>query len=275
MSLPSPVLKYPGAKWRLSEWIIPQMPAHTSYVELFCGSAAVFFRKPPSRIETLNDIDQNVTNFFKVLREHKDELAQAVYFTPWSRDEYEGVMTWSSERDYMRKTGDPVEDARRFLVRLWQGHGSKTSDRTSWRYDIHCRNGSCPKEWLRLPKVISLAAERLKEAQIENRPALDVLARYAFHDVLIYADPPYPLSTRSRRLYANEMSNEDHKELLVALDNHPGPVLLSSYPNELYDQQLQHWTRKTKKTLAEGGKTREEVLWLNPIAARAISQTLF
>lgn len=170
------------------------MPAHTTYPEPYFGSGAVFFNKKPSVVETLNDIDGNLVNFFKVLREQPEELVRLIMFTPWSREEYENTLTYCHEETYFKRTGEPLEDARRLIVRMWQARGSKTSDRTSWRNDIQGRNGSrCPREWKRMPETIMAAAERLKQAQIENQQALKLISRYSFPDVLIYADPPCPL----------------------------------------------------------------------------------
>src|SRR5690554_1056987 len=106
-----PVLKYPGSKWNIAKWIISFMPPHTTYLEPFFGSGAVFFQKPPSKVEMINDIDGNVVNLFRVIREHPEELAALIEMTPWARDEYYASY---------EKTGDSLEDARRFLVRCWQ-----------------------------------------------------------------------------------------------------------------------------------------------------------
>jgi len=109
--------------------------------------------------------------------------------------------------------------------------------------------------------------------QIENQPAEEIMARYRRPDVLIYCDPPYLLSTRSKRLYKHEMlSVEEHERLLDQLEEHPGPVLLSGYANELYDDRLQHWRREAKIVAAESGKSRKEVLWINPVAATTIEE---
>ncbi len=258
-SNPAPVLKYPGAKWNLAKWIVGHLPAHTTYLEPYFGSGAVFFNKKPSKVETINDIDDNVVNLFRVIRERPGELAALVEMTPWAREEY--YVSYE-------QTGEGLEDARRFLVRCWQAFGAKTSDRTGWRNDIQAKKGtSGPKQWKGLPARILAVADRLKDAQIENRPALELIAKCNYKGVLIYADPPYPLSTRSKRIYKHEMTDADHMELLDALDKHPGPVLLSGYACELYDKRLKYWSRKTAWALAESGQKREEVLWLNPIAA--------
>ena len=106
-----PILKYPGAKWRLAKWIIEQMPPYKVYLEPYFGSGAILFNKEPKGIETVNDIDGNVVNLFKVIREKPLELARLIELTPWARDEY---------LQSYEKTGDSLEDARRFLVRCWQ-----------------------------------------------------------------------------------------------------------------------------------------------------------
>ncbi len=264
-----PVLKYQGAKWNLAKWIISHFPPHRTYLEPFSGSAAVLFNKKPSVVETINDIDGNVVNFFKVLRERRDELAEVIEFTPYAREEYESIQASCADETYFFRTGDELEDARRFLIRPWQSRGSKTSDRNSWRHDIQGRGARCPSEWLRLPSIIREAGLRLKHVQIENQPAVKLISRYAFPEVLIYADPPYVLSTRNQRIYAHEMTDQDHIELLNALGSHPGPVILSGYACGLYDKRLKHWERVATKALAEKGQTREEVLWLNPVCAEA------
>lgn len=143
----TPILKYPGSKWSLAKWIISHFPPHVTYLEPFFGGGAVLFHKKPSTVETINDIDGNVVNFFKVLRERRDDLAEVIEFTPWSREEFENILTGCSDETYFKRTGDELEDARRFLLRLWQSRGTKTSDRNSWRHDIQGRGARCPSEW--------------------------------------------------------------------------------------------------------------------------------
>jgi DNA adenine methylase len=256
----APVLRYPGAKWRLADWIISYLPPHTHYLEPYFGSGAVFFNKPPSKVETVNDIDGQVVNLFRVLREQPDELARLIEFTPWSRQEY---------YESYQLTGESLEDARRFLVRCWQGQGSRTNSRTGWKNDCKVtQTVSCPRTWDRLPKRIMAVCKRLKQVQIENAPAVEVIGRHISINVCIYADPPYNKAVKSSDLYAHEMTDADHEELLEVLDKHPGPVLLSGYANPMYDERLKHWDRVTKKALAEKGKERTEVLWINPQGRR-------
>lgn len=218
-------------------------------------------------METINDIDGNVVNLFRMIREHGNELSALVQMTPWARDEYYASF---------EQTEVELEAARRFLVRCWQAFGAKVYSTPGWRHEAKgTLRASTVSTWQQLPKRILAILDRLKNAQIENKPALELIPKYHYHDTLIYADPPYPLGTRHGKMYAHEMTDDDHYELLEQLDRHPGPVLLSGYDCELYNERLRHWIRKTTKTLAEGGRERVEVLWLNPLAARELNYSLF
>ena len=238
-------------------------------MSLTLAAERYFFVRNRPKFETINDLDGNVVNLFRVIREMPEALADAIQWTPWARKEYEDILPDRGIMETFVQTGDPLEDARRFLVRMHMGFGAKTSDRTGWRNNItgKGRGTSQPKVWSQIPAKILAAAERLKEAQIECQPALQLIERYRKPEVLIYADPPYLLETRSKRIYAKEKDRAAHEKLLDALDEHPGPVLISHYACELYNNRLKHWTRRTTRAIAELGQEREEVLCLNPVAA--------
>ena len=260
------ILHYPGSKWSMADWIISYMSPHTTYLEPYFGSGAVLFSKKRTGIETVNDKNGDVANLFTVVRDRPEELARLVYWTPYSREEY--------YRSY-EATDEDIERARRFLVRTWQAIGAKTSDRTGWRSNVQADkspNKLASAQWREVPGRILQVTDRLRGVQIECKPALDLIKRYHLPDVMIYADPPYLLSTRSTRMYAEEMTEEEHLELLEVLDNHPGPVLLSGYAHPMYDDRLRHWLRETKKVKAEAGRSRTEVLWINPVAADQVGQ---
>jgi DNA adenine methylase len=261
----APCVKWPGSKWRLARWIAGQLPPHETYLEPFFGSGAVFFSKPPSAGEILNDLDGDVVNLFRVLRDAPDELARLVALTPYAREEYEA--------SYDRAGCAPEERARRFLVRTWQAIGSRVDGPSGWRHSLR-RDVGTPyyRQWARLPARLLAATARLQGAQLECRPALEVLDRYAGRDALVYADPPYPLATRARTQYAREMRDAEHPALLDALDAFPGPVLLSGYRCPLYDARLAHWLRVDRAAAAEGGRARVESLWLSPRAVALLER---
>lgn len=265
-----PVLKYPGSKWRMADWIVANMPKHKTYLEPFFGSGAVLFNKELSPIETINDLDENVTNLFKLVRDFPEELARKISATPYSRQEYDLTFDDPAPKDEFEK-------ARQFLVQCWQGHGFRTNGyKVGWKNDVQGREKAYTlRTWYRLPNMILDVSERLRKVQIEHKAALEVIERHCFSNVLIYADPPYVLSTRTAKQYKHVMTDRDHIELLEALENHPGPVLLSGYSCVLYESRLKHWMRKTFKTFTESGKQREEILWINPVAAKSIGQALF
>ncbi len=261
------ILHYPGSKWSMANWIISHMPEHETYLEPFFGSGAVLFSKLRSPLETVNDIDGEIVNLFKIIRERPEDLATAVRLTPHSREEY--------YNSYI-EAEDDLERARKLIVRLWQGRGGKTAHRTGWRSMIEM-NGPLPgREWLKFPHKITSVAERLIGVQIESQPAVELIKRYSRQNVLIYADPPYLLSTRTTSSYKHEMSDQDHIELLETLLEHPGPVLLSGYENDLYNDYLKGWRKESKSAKAEAGASRQEILWINPVAAGGyVQQTLF
>src|SRR3972149_1343948 len=118
-----PVLRYHGGKWMLAPWVVENFPPHTVYVEPFGGAASVLMRKPRSSVEVYNDLDDAVVNVFRVLRDRSmaRELARVVSLTPWARREFE---------DAYEHTDDPVEWARRTLVKSFLGFGSRGLVRT-------------------------------------------------------------------------------------------------------------------------------------------------
>ena len=249
------ILRYPGAKWELSKWICSNLPPHSIYVEPFFGSGAVFFGKKPVKTETLNDVDGNVVNLFKIIRERSEELCRVIELTPWARDEY--FSSYSVD-----ETADELEQARLFLVRCWQAFGSRNGARSGWR---NRTTGSSPKEpsiWRTLPERVRIAAERLRYAQIENMDAINLIQRYNAPNCLIYADPPYMPDTRSRGIYAHECDEAYHEQLLYALEAHIGSVVLSGYNHPLYNERLRHWKRIEKTTCVERAARRTEILWI-------------
>lgn len=250
------VLKYPGAKNRIAPWICEYIPEHKVYLEPYVGSLAVFFEKTPVRIETLNDLDGNVVNYFKIIRERPEELATALDLTPYSRDEYYKACEFIPE-------DSDLERARKFAVRCWQGFGCSNLYRNGFRSSQQSNSPHTTKEWRNLPERLIAASERLKNAQIENLPAIELINRYDTADVFMYVDPPYLHGTRKNYLYRHEMKDSEHVELLKVLSRHPGKVLLSGYDNDLYNKMLPGWQKVSKKTQAEAGTARTETLWMN------------
>lgn len=248
------ILKYPGGKWRISDWIISHFPEHKVYLEPFFGSGAVFFKKSPAYIETINDLDGNIVNLFRVCRENPEELASLISITPFARDEFIACYIPSD---------DPIEQARRTLVRFHQSFGTSNSSKRSWKNVQTYGGPRCATMWNYLPETILECFDRLKNAQIENKNAIELIERYNNENTLIYIDPPYLQSTRKRNLYAFEMSNTSHKEMLDVILKSKSKIILSGYDNDLYNSVLTGWRTDEKTTTAQMGLHRVEKIWMN------------
>lgn len=250
------LLNYPGAKWGMAKYIVSLMPKHRSYLEPFFGSGAVLFNKPKSAIETVNDIDGDIVNFFRILREQPDKLAETISMTPYSRDVFNDAHKNRGSNDFER--------AYKFAIRSRMGHGFKTYEKTGFKIDVSGRQSAyAVGNWNRMPSSIIEAAVRLKEVQIENQNALDLIKKFNHDNVLIYADPPYLLETRGGKQYRHEMNEQDHLDLLEVLKQHKGYVIISGYPSEMYDMELKGWRRISKKSYNQKSDSRTEVLWCN------------
>lgn len=252
------IMKYPGSKWSLAKWIMDQFPPHHSYLEPFFGSGAVFFNKPRSNIETVNDRDDNVVNLFEQIKNDPERFAREIYFTPYARSICNRAVAETVPEDAFQK-------AVRFFAKLNLGHGYRTNERRAgFKIDIQGRERAyAAGHWCKLPERIMEAAERLRGVQIENRDALELIGKFNSEKVLIYADPPYVMDTRHGAQYRHEMSDHDHEKLLKALINHRGSVVISGYDCDLYNDLLTGWNKKTHKARNQAGGAATEVIWYN------------
>ena len=257
------IIRYPGSKWSIADWIIGHFPESYEkmvYLEPFCGSAAVFFNKMPGAVETINDLDSNIVNLFRVLREHPDELKRLLELTPYSREEY--------NKSY-EVCDDPVEKARRFMVRTTQAIGAKTNEKCGWRNHKTPKIGGTACKWGSITESIDRAVSRLRGdpthlVQIEHMDALRLIQRYNHPDDLIYIDPPYVRSTRrSGRLYAHEMSDEQHLELLRIINDSQAKIIISGYDSDLYDSALAGWHKDSTTSQTTSAETVKETIWMN------------
>lgn len=274
MSPPRPILRWHGGKWLLAPWIIGHFGSHRVYVEPFGGAWSVGFRKPRAQAEVWNDLDGELVNLFRVMRSRATaaDLTAALRLTPFARDEF---------NDAYEPAADPVERARRLIVRSFMGHGSDGASgmyRTGFRANSN-RSGSTPAvDWINLPDSLDHAVARLQGVVIENRPAMQVMASHDGPGTLHYVDPPYLAETRRRTnrradnggTYRHELTDADHAELLAFLGTLKGMVVLSGYPAPLYDDALSGWRRIERAALADGALPRTEVLWLNHAATVAM-----
>lgn len=251
------VMKYPSSKWSIAKWIISFFPEHHSYLEPFFGSGGVLFNKQRSHIETVNDLDGYVVNLFEWIKKDPEKLAHEIYWTPYARQTYENA--------YMEVPEDSLGKAVNFYIKLNMGHGFRTSgEKVGWKNDVQGRERAyAAQDWVNLPEKIMQAAERLRGVQIENRPAVELIEKFNYSNVLIYNDPPYVLSTRHGKQYRCEMNDKEQNELLEVLMAHKGPVMISGYESELYNDRLKGWHREETTCYSQICSKKREILWMN------------
>ncbi len=242
MTVTRPALRYFGGKYRLAPWIIENFPEHLCYVEPFGGGMGVMLRKQPSYHDVYNDLDGEVVNFFRVLRERPEELIRAIALTPFSREE---------QRAAFEVVGNELERARRLYVRSWQSHGGGRGQwQQGWRYEVtNHRNRHVISDWNRVDSLWEIVA-RLKEIQFECDDAIRVIERFDGPETLFYLDPPYLAETRSIRwrskAYVHEIDDDYHRRLAELLSKMQGMAVISGYAAGLYDELYAGWVRKEK-----------------------------
>jgi len=259
-----PLLRYHGAKFRLAPWIISHFPRHRIYVEPFGGSGSVLLRKNRSEVEVYNDLDGEIVNLFRVARDHGEELSRQVFLTPYSRDEFVKSFELSE---------DPIEQARRTIIRSFQGFGSGYVTATKgskcarpeygFRIGWRCRGNNHHRNWCHVSDTVMEVIERLRGVVIENTTYQVIIKKNNTEDTLIYADPPYLSTERDRgKDYRHEFSVDQHVELGKILNNAAGPVIVSGYHSELYDDLYHGWKTVERSSQTAGNTKRTEVLWI-------------
>ncbi|MGO8757013.1 MAG: DNA adenine methylase [Terracidiphilus sp.] len=255
-----------GGKFSHLNWLLPLLPTCHHYCEPFAGSAAVLFNRRPSPVETYNDIDGEVANFFRVLRDRKDELVEKIGLSPFSREEF-----YYSVSKNPAQVSDEVERARLFYVRARQARTGLAQTASLGRW-ANCKNTSrsgmsgVVSRWLGAIEDLPHIAMRLMRVQIENRPATEVIRLYDDRNTLFYCDPPYVHDSRTdKKAYGFEMKDAEHSELSFVLHRCKGKVAISGYRCDLMDELYKGWKRfdAPEKMCHSVKKSRTEALWVN------------
>lgn len=259
-----PLLRWHGGKWLLAPWIISHFPEHRVYVEPFGGAASVLIRKERSYAEVYNDLDSDVVNLFRVLRNNSQarDLMFALSHTPFARAEFDEA--------YL-PTDDPVEQARRLIIRSFMGFGSdghNAARPTGFRANSN-RSGTTPaQDWTNYVGPLSVIVDRLEGVVIENRPAIDVMRQQDTPVTLHYVDPPYVWATRStahnssKKAYRHELTDQDHEQLLEFLQTLAGTVVLSGYACPPLRRQLGrgvHQSGRRRGCADQPGRSRSQL----------------
>jgi DNA adenine methylase len=262
-----PALKYMGGKFRLRRWIHQFFPRHLTYLSAFGGGANDFLDKPIARHEIYCDLNSRTHNFFEQLKKRPKELIAAINATCPSRAEVELGWVACPENE--------LEDARRYFIYSllsYGGGGSRWNSGAGLDLENRFPDGKIKAEYL-WP-----VHRRMAKVAIWSLSALDAIAANNQRDCLIYADPPYLNSTRgaktggdhtlTRNQYAHEMTDDDHEQLLDALNKHAGMAVLSGYPSAFYNERLPSWYQVHRSSRDVSGQTKTECLWINPLAYR-------
>ena len=256
-----------GGKFSHLDWLLPLLPECHHYCEPFAGSGAVLINRAPAPVETYNDLDGEVVNFFRVLRDQHQALIRAIALTPFSREEYYCAIYGSTEDI------SDLERARRFYIRARQTRTGLAQTASLGRW-ANCKNTSragmsgVVSRWLGGVDALDEIAQRLIRVQIENRPAIDVIQLYDNHKTLFYCDPPYLHATRGdAKAYGFEMDEADHRALAEVVNACEGKVAVSGYYHPLMDELFppDRWfkTKGPDKTIHSTKGSRREVLWTN------------
>jgi len=268
MSIASPVA-WLGGKARLAPKIIGYFPPHDTYVEPFGGSAAVLLAKEPSPIEVFNDIDRGLVNLFRVLRDSRSfkKLRRSLDATLYARAEFELAK---------QNSDDPVEAARRFMVRQRQSFSGKG---IAWSCSIE-KSAVGIRSWRKGLESLPAVHRRFRDVQIECGDWRTLMYRYDSPATLYFLDPPYHPDTRVGGGYRHELTKQDHKELIARLLKIRGMVVLSGYNHETYKPlERAGWKRVDYhvRTHASDYRTwRVESIWLSPsVVNHAENRNLF
>ena len=255
-----PVMRWHGGKSNLANWIISNLPAHRCYVEPYSGAASVLMQKGRSKVEVYNDLDGEVVNVFRMLRDRGAELRRLVELTPFSRSEFDLCY---------EESDDLLEKARRMLVCAAFGRASASAT-SPWKASFRSYSGAArtttgAQDWANYPMAMDDFTRRLAGVIIENMEALKLMKEHDSKDTLFYVDPPYVASTRDlAQDYKHEMTMDQHVALSESLMTIKGLVVLSGYRCELYERLYSGWERIDHHAHADGARQRIESLWLSP-----------
>lgn len=267
---------YFGSKNKIALQLCRELPPHNCWVEAFCGSAAVTLRKEPAPIEVINDVDNEIVNFFEQLRNNHEALCQAIELTPYAEQEL------NNARVHIEELSE-LERARRFLVQSMMAiNGLFGEAKGGFSYsDSYSRNGHDARvnRWNNLPERLKLVVSRLKKVRVENKDALKLLQKYKNRPAtLVYLDPPY-LGERTNGYNKDANDRDFHKKLLEFSNQAKCMIFISGYENDLYNSILtihNGWEKKIIETSTKDSKgnshDRTEMVWMNKHYIKALKE---
>ena len=252
--LRSPIFWF-GGKGNMTAKLLTLMPTHREYVEAFGGGGSLLLAKIPAKVETYNDLNSDLVNLFRVLRDPVkfEQFHYKASLTPYSREEYYFC------RETFRDCQDDVERAYRWFIVARMSFGGHFGN--SWGFSVLESNRgmtSVCSNFLSIIEMLPQIHKRLMTVQIEHSSWQKILEIYNPPTTLIYLDPPYIPETRSGGEYKHEMTADDHRELVEKMLEYPGMIMLSGYDHEIYKPLIDNgWDVKRFNTACHSaGKTR-------------------
>jgi len=253
---------YMGSKFSILPWLLPLLPYTRSYISVFGGGACELLNRDPSPIETYNDINGKLVNFFRVLQTQPYELMHRLRFTLHSKKEYDEA--WYDADD------EPLEQARKFFIRTQQsilsaGGQDRAKGWAAATKESRANIGEKTNKWINGVDKLAYVIDRFRRVQIENRDFRFILKSYDTPDTLFYCDSPYKDTFRSSSRYEFDFVDQDHIDLKYYAERVKGKIAISAYKcdfmMELYKDFKIHEGPERKNSLSD--KPAQEVLFTN------------
>ena len=234
----------------------------------------MLLQKPRSQSEVYNDLDEDIVNFFRVLRNPvlAAELCEQLELLPYSRVEFEAAQVVDGDSEVTR--------ARKLATRAQMGFGSGGASKSStgFRSDSKREYGTAAGNWRDYPSRLPEIVDRLRGVMLECLPAVDCMEKHDHPEALFFLDPPYLHSTRELRgkVYRHEMDDADHIELCEKIAGLQGSVILCGYENDLYNDYFSTWCKEqclSRISAGRGTDIRTETVWLSPNCRAALTNT--
>lgn len=260
------LVSYFGGKYPHLKWLISKFPAgNFHFIDIMCGSANVALNVDYPLI-TINDVNNEVINLFKVLREHDQEFFRMLYFTPFSRAELNLIITDNKNEVEL----DPMERARRYFALCQLSYGANGSQNNHYGTGFEWKTVKSGfyrvDNWNAKLEKLSKIVDKLRTFQIENSNALELFDKVNTPGNIVYFDPPYLLHTRkSKKRYRHEVDESFHHQLAEKLKTAKCFVAVSGYDSPIYDDIFSylHKTTDISKKMNVGKIDSKECLWTN------------
>lgn len=239
------------------QWIVCNFPENIQdlvYLEAFSSGACILLNKTKSKIEVINDHDEEITGIYKAIRNEPKELVRRLNLYKCCEETFLRSQKKIAFEDYLDRAVNEY-----IVTRM-----SKTESKRTFCEKIcqKCKRSKA-SAWIDAIEELNLIAERIKETHIFSLPAIDIIRKFDTPDVFLFCDPPALIETNNKKsMYESEMTTDDHIELSIALNNFSGKVLLSGNLNPLYKRLYAGWHMEKKKT-ATKSKKNVEVIWKN------------